>query len=104
MSPPEDRFDRRVLAAFGKARERGLSWLLQRTVREIQVPPSLPGRLLHSPLVAMERGALRGIRAMAGFLPGGRPSSSGTLYFFLDLDVSPITFDFTTHLATAEIY
>jgi hypothetical protein len=103
-TPIEERFGRRLLASFAKARRRGLSWLVKRTIREVQIPTSAPGRMLRNSLASIERRALRGIAALSGVLPNGRPYSRDTLYFFLDLEVSPITFDLVTYLATAELY
>jgi hypothetical protein len=60
--------------------------------------------MLRNSLASVERRALRGIGALSGVLPNGRPYSRDTLYFFLDLEVSPITFDLVTYLATAELY
>ena len=102
--PIDERFGRRLIASIGKTRQRGWSWLFNRARREIQIPTSAPGRVLRNALASIERGALRGIAKIASALPTARPSSRDTLYFFLDLEVSPITFDVVTFLATAELY
>jgi hypothetical protein len=100
----EDRFVPRLLASIGKARQRGLSWLIERARRELRVPTSAPGRLLRNILASIEHGARRSMSALASKLPNRRPASPGTLYFFIDLEISPITFDVVTGLAAAELH
>jgi hypothetical protein len=100
----EDRFVPRLLASIGKARQRGLSWLIERAKRELQVPTSAPGQVLRNALASIERGALRGKAALARALPNTRPFSQDTLHFFIDLDVAPLTFDCVTGLAAAELH
>jgi hypothetical protein len=102
-APLEHWFVPRLLASIGKARQRGLSWLLARAKHEVQVPTSAPGRLLRNTLASIERGALRSKTALASMLPNRRPSPN-TLYFFIDLAVSPVTFDVVTGLAAAELH
>src|SRR5262249_39970567 len=95
-SPLDERFDRRLLASIAKSRQRGLSWVVKRAVREVQIPTSLPGRMVRNPLAWVERGALRSIATLSRALPATRPVSRRTLYFFLDLELTPITFDIVT--------
>ena len=101
----EHRFVPRLLASIGKARQRGLSWLIERAKHEVQVPTSAPGRLLRNALASIERGALRSIAcaARAHCRMPGRPRTD-TLYFFIDLEVAPITFDAVSGLAIAELF
>src|SRR5947209_5345157 len=100
----EDRFVPRLLASIGKARQHGLSWLIERTRREVRLPTSAPGQVLRNALASIERGALRGMAALARALPNTRPSSRDTLHFFIDLDIAPLTFDCVTGLAAAELH
>lgn len=103
-TPEEERFVNRLLASVGKTRQRGLSWLIRRTMREISIPTSGPGHLLRNILRSAERSGLRATSTLSRALPGGGPAARKTLYFFVDLEVCPITFDLVTGIATAELY
>jgi hypothetical protein len=93
----------RFVAAVAKARQRGLGWVVSRTKSEIQLPTSTPGRIVRNALASFERGYLRGKAAFARVLPKST-LPQGTLYVFFDLEISPITFDVVTGLATAELH
>ena len=75
--------------------------MTERAKREVQLPTSAPGLLLRNALAWIERGALRSIASLA---PTLRPSSPDTLYFFIDLEAAPITFDAVSGLAIAELF
>ena len=93
-----------MVAALAKAQQRGLSWVVNRTQAEIQLPTSMPGRILRNLFAALERAYLRAMAPIARALPHGRSLPQGTLFVFVDLEIVPITFDVVTGLATAELY
>ena len=85
----------RLLSTFAKTRERGIGWLLRRVRKEVLTPSFAVTRATRRGLAAIERSmswrARRGAREDA-------------LYFFLDLEVCPITYDVVSYLGSADIH
>jgi hypothetical protein len=77
-------------------RTQGPLYLFRAVRNEIAHPRLLPTRYVRSALIAA-RGAFR--RPVSG----DQAWSDGSLQFFYDLSTSPITFDFTSYLAAAEV-
>ncbi|GAA6155591.1 hypothetical protein NBRC116588_10640 [Pyruvatibacter sp. HU-CL02332] len=84
----------RLVDAVRKGRERGLGWAVTRMREELVTPTSTPGSALRNLLAAIERG----IRART---PDA--ASQNTLHYFYDLEIAPITYDFASYLALAEM-
>jgi len=84
----------RLVDAVRKGRERGLGWAVTRMREELVTPTSTPGTALRNLLAAIERG----VRTRT---PDA--TAKDTLYYFYDLDIAPITYDFASYLALAEM-
>jgi len=83
---------RRLYALGGKVKERGPDWLLQRMRHELLVPTTGPTRALARLRVQLER-----------FTRRAPAATRNTLFYFIDLEVCPITYDHVTYLAAAEL-
>jgi hypothetical protein len=87
---------KRLYALVEKVQRRGIEWLCQRIKREFLLPTTGPTRVLGKVRVSFERWGRRIIRRAP-------PSNGDILFFFLDLEVCPITYDAVTYLAIAEL-
>ena len=86
-----------------KIQERGFLWLWRRLGQELRVPETVEGvyiRALAVRVYALIVFLMSPLLFLAGQLFSGRAK---TLYFFYDLDVSPITYDMADYLVLAEL-
>lgn len=93
----------RILQALQSTRRRGWRWALERIRIEFSTPTTPLGRSMRPILGALDRNMISPILATyAG--PSKVPEcGGGRLDFFLDLEVSPVTFDIATYLVGAEL-
>ena len=87
----------RLLALPRKIRKQGMSWAWQRVGREFLVPTTGWTRWLASARVRLEHYGLRS-------RGGATKADADTLYYFLDLEVCPITYDVVSYLAGADMH
>ena len=103
-------FWRNKRITFGRARDiwqklqqRGLLWLWRRLGQELRVPETVEGIYIRA-LAVRVYGLLVFLMSPLLFLAGQLFSGRAkTLYFFYDLDVSPITYDMADYLVLAEL-
>ena len=101
MDPQQPFWLARLLAAARKTPERGTGWVRLRLREEFRTPTSGPGRALRRMLILAEDS----FAALARGTPEAAvvPEGAETLYFFYDLETCPITYDFASFLALAEL-
>ena len=88
----------RVKDIWQKIQERGFPWLWRRLRKELRVPETVEGVCIRTLAVRMY-GLIVFILSPLLFLTGQLFSRRAkTLYFFYDLDVSPITYDVADYL------
>jgi hypothetical protein len=86
-----------------KIRKGGFPWLLQRLRKELRVPETVEGLYIRLWVVrayGLILLVLSPVLFLAAQLFSGRTK---TLYYFYDLDVSPITYDMADYLVLAEL-
>ncbi|CAK0751896.1 conserved hypothetical protein [uncultured Gammaproteobacteria bacterium] len=86
-----------------KIQAKGVQWLWQRIRRELRVPETRLGhglRAFGTRIHALFRGATGWFRRLAS---GTAADGVNTLYLFYDLEVAPITYDFTWFLIGGEL-
>lgn len=88
---------------FQKTRERGLGWLVRRSVRELRVPETRTGKIVRTVNASMLQAAVTLIRPLLGRTGGGIELDRDCLYLFYDLEVAPVSYDFLWALIGAEI-
>jgi hypothetical protein len=82
-----------------RLREHGPGWVARRSLFELRVPSTAPGRAVRNTLARIEDAARRW-RTGAGVR---HAEVEHTLYAFYDLEVLPATYDIATFLALAEL-
>jgi len=93
----------RVRDIWQKIQERGMLWLWRRLGQELRVPETVEGLYIRA-LAVRVYGLIVVVLSPFLFLIGQLFSGRAkTLYFFYDLDVSPITYDMADYLVLAEL-
>ena len=96
-------FVSRIIMLIRKIRDRGLLWGLRRLAIEVAQPTTMPSRILR-PLFFLFRNLILASKRILNrqsylkFDPSGQ-----TLYFFLDLETAPITYNVVDELIAAEM-
>lgn len=90
----------RLLDAARKAAARGPRWAWTRFGEELMTPTNGPGIALRNFLAALEH-AVRNRSDQRKL--AADPDAGSTLYYFYDMDIAPITYDFASYLALAEM-
>ena len=93
----------RVRDVVQKIRINGIGWLFRRMTRELRTPETTEGVYLRQLMVAAYTILLAALSPLIVLARVALRLPRKTLYYFYDLDVSPITFDIADALVLAEL-
>lgn len=91
-----------IMVILKKIQLRGMYWLLSRLLQEAERGTSFPAKLLKPLMVVIYWMVLYPLDLLKFRADPEDAFSQETLYLFYDLEVSPVTFDFSWALALAE--